>query len=370
MGNLAKKIDVVGSTIKPAIEFVNKIKSGEKVVIAHGHDNDTICSAVVVQRLLKDFKGVDAELFPLGDNFAIREKDADGIAKMRPDHIIIVDIARVDEGPAQKILESNSTLFLDHHQPVKMKNVIYCNPRLFEKGIYMPVSYVVYKLYESFGDPVRVAWIAGVGVLSDHGVSVSHDLFEYIKKIDPKLVGETDFREEDLFNYSILGTIAKIFDSARVAEGRSGSVIATRVLSQVKSYKSIINAGSEDAKKLMTWSEIVRKEFKRLVTDFNKKKHLLKGDIIFYEIPSKLSIKSSLSGYLAQFYKNKVLVLAQKKDGNFDISFRRGDDMKTDLNKMAKKAVKGIPGGEGGGHEAASGARIPIKNLARFLKQL
>ena len=52
---MAKEIDVVGSTIRPAIVFMNKIRPGERVVIAHGHDNDTICSAVVVQRLLKDF---------------------------------------------------------------------------------------------------------------------------------------------------------------------------------------------------------------------------------------------------------------------------------------------------------------------------
>jgi len=42
----------------------------------------------------------------------------------------------------------------------------------------------------------------------------------------------------------------------------------------------------------------------------------------------------------------------------------------TDLNKLAKKAVKGIPKSEGGGHEAASGAKIPVKYIARFLQQL
>ena len=96
----------------------------------------------------------------------------------------------------------------------------------------------------------------------------------------------------------------------------------------------------------------------------------MKSNIIFYEIPSKLFIKSSLSGYLVQFFDDKILVVAQKKDGKFDVSFRRGEKVKTDLNKMAKRAVVGIPDAEGGGHEAASGARIPVKYLAKFLKQL
>jgi nanoRNase/pAp phosphatase (c-di-AMP/oligoRNAs hydrolase) len=121
---------------------------------------------------------------------------------------------------------------------------------------------------------------------------------------------------------------------------------------------------------LYGYFEIVEKEFKKLVANFNKKRKLVKKNIIFYEIPSKLAIKSSLAGYLVQFCKDEVLVIAQKFGDHIDVSFRRGENVKTDLNKMAKKAVKGIPDSQGGGHEAASGARIPAKYIAKFLKQL
>lgn len=362
---------VVESTIKPAIDFIDKIDSGDRVVIAHGHDNDSICSAVVLYKMLKNFKKVRAMLFATKDNFALRDEDADDVAKMEPDHIIAVDIAHASPtSHVEKTLSSNDTLVIDHHEPIKVPGIVYCNPRNYDKKIYMPVSYIAYKIYEKFGDASDVAWIAGIGVLSDHAVSIAADLFEKIKDAEPKLLGQTILKEEDLFSYSILGTLAKIFDSARVVEGRIGSTLAAMVLSRAKSYDEIINPRNRDAEKLMNWSETVRKEFKRLVADFNKKRKLIKRNIIFYEIPSKLFIKSSLSGYLVQFYGDKILVVAQKIGSELDVSFRRGEDVKTDLSRLAKKAVGGIPGAEGGGHEAASGARIPVKYISRFLKQL
>lgn len=365
-----KKVDVVAETIGPAVDFVKSLQIYDKVVIAHGHDNDTICSAVVMQRLLKDFKNIDATLFPLRDNFAIRDSDVDEMSDLNPTHIIVVDIARVEGRGAESYLSSKMTLFVDHHQPVKMDSIVYCNPRICDKKIYMPVSYIVYKMYESFGDPAKIAWIAGVGTLSDHGVTIAKDLFEFIRKIDPKLIGDTNLKDEDLFSYSLIGSIAQIFDSARIVAGKEGAAHVARTLEHVKSYNSVVKGGGEDTAKLLKWSSAVKKEFKRLVADFNKKKKLLKSNIVFYEIPSEMHIKSSLSGYLAQFYPDKVLVIAQKFDGNFDVSFRRGERNKTDLNKLAKKSIKGIPNSEGGGHEAASGARIPINHLPKFIRQL
>jgi single-stranded DNA-specific DHH superfamily exonuclease len=346
------------------------VNIADRIVIAHGHDNDTICSAVVMKRLLENHMQVEPILFPLDSNSAVTEKDADKIREMRPDKIIVVDIAHVSSEAAMEFLDSESTLFIDHHQPIKFERAIYCNPRSHEKRIYMPVSYITYKIYEMFEDPSKVAWVAGIGVLSDHGMAVAGDLFDYIKKIDPVLLGSKSKDEEELFTYSTLGKLAKVLDNARVVKGKEGAIFASKTLARIKSYKSLMTAGLEDTAKLREWNEAANKEFKRLVADFNRKRALLKGKIIFYEIPTKMNMKSSLSGYLTQFCPDNVLVIGQVVDGSLEVSFRRGKNNKTDLNKMAQHAVRGIEGGEGGGHEAASGARVPAKHMAKFLKQL
>lgn len=361
---------VVKKTIKPAVDFINKIEPNDKVLVVYGHDNDSICSAAIVSKLVKKFKSEDVNLFSTKDNFAVNDDDADEISKMEADYIIVLDIAHLSSSYVEKVLSTQNSMIIDHHQPLSLTNITYCNPRNFEKKIYMPVSYIVYKIYQKFGDASEVAWIAGIGVLSDHAVSIARDLFDEIKKFSPKLIGNTALKEESLFSYSLIGTLAKIFDSARIVSGRIGSVLAARALLNSSSYEDIMKSGNSDAAKLIMWSDIVRHEFKRLVADFNKKKKTVKKNIIYYEIPSKYFIKSSLSGYLVQFYKDKILVLTQKSRNNLYVSFRRGEKVKTDLNKLAKKAVKGIPDSEGGGHEAASGAKIPVKYISKFLKQL
>lgn len=361
---------VVDSVVGPAVKFIGGIGPGDKVVVACGHDNDSICSAAVVYRMVRDVRGAAAEIFCTKDNFALSEEDMEKISAKDPTHVIVVDISHASSDAVVKSLASRKSLFIDHHQPVKMPGVVYCNPREFERKIYMPVSYIVFKMYERAADPEDVAWIAGVGVLSDHAVSVAGDLFDMIKKTSPRLIGGTNLKEEDLFSYSMIGSVAKVLDSARIVEGRAGAVVAARCLSKAKSYQEIMNASGGDAARLVEWSDAVKKEFKRLVADFNRKRKLIKGNIIFYEIPSKLKIKSSLSGYLVQFYSDNVLIVAQKVGQSFDVSFRRGERCKTDLNKMAKSAIRGIPESDGGGHEAASGARIPVKHLAKFLSQL
>lgn len=364
------ELNLVEGTVKPAVDFINKIKSEERVVIVCGHDNDSICSAAVVSKMFTDVKKMTPQIFVTKDNFALTEDDMAEIEKLGPTHVIVLDIAHIASKKVETSLASYKSLVVDHHQPLQLPGITYCNPRAYDPKIYMPVSYLVYKIYEKLGDPTDAVWIAAVGVLTDHGVSNAKDLFAFVKKNVSHLIGDTELNEKDMFTHSFLGTLAKILDSARIVEGRKGSQLTANFLANSQSYEDIFNDASADKCPLLYWSEMVKKEFKRLVSDFNRKRKLVKGKIIFYEFNSKMAIKSSLSGYLTQFYKDKILIISQKNGENFDISFRRGDNVKVDLNKLAKKAIAGIPNSEGGGHEAASGARIPVKYIAKFLKQL
>lgn len=370
MARKSAEVNIAEATIKPAIDFIGKIKEDDNVVIACGHDNDSICSAAIVAKLFSNVKKIKARIFVTKDNFALSDSDAKELDELNPTHVIVLDVAHIASEKVQNFLRSKKSLIIDHHQPLEISGVTYCNPRLLEPGIYMPVSYLVYKIYEKFGDKSEIVWIAAVGVLTDHGVSNAKDLFDFVKKNVNHLVGDTEMEENELFMHSFLGTLAKTLDSARIVEGRKGAQMTANFLAESQSYEDIFNDASADKCPLLYWSEAVKKEFKRLVSDFNRKRKLIKGKIIFYEFNSKMAIKSSLSGYLTQFYKDKILVISQKKGDKFDISFRRGDKVKTDLNKMARKAIHGIPDSEGGGHEAASGARIPVKHITKFLKQL
>jgi len=355
--------EIVKKTIKPALEFLEMIKSGNKVVIIHAHDNDSISSAAVMYRLIMRKFKMKPFLVSSGMNFSVTDDVFKKLKEIKPDFVIIVDIAQISKEIENKLNEYK-VLSIDHHGPFEYEKIIYSNPRLFKKDIYLPASYICYKIYEHYYKSDEVSWVAGIGVLGDHGVTQCLDLFEKIKKNYPELVDDIEFIDEKLFDYSLIGKLTKIFDSARVVEGRYGAEVGAKVLTKNFSNKD------PDVKKLLAWHEITNKEFKRLVSLFYKKREGVGKNILFFMFNSKLSIKSSIAGYLPQFFGDKILIVGQKEKGMYDFSFRRGPKVKTNLRDVVKKSIQDIPNATGGGHEAASAARIEVKYFEKFMKNL
>lgn len=361
-------MDLIQKTVEPAVGFVKKIKQGNKVAIIYGHDCDTICSTVIIFKLIEKLTGVKSELVISDLNFAITSDAVTKVRTLKPDYIISLDIAEIDDKILNELKGIGKVLDIDHHIPKDYKGIVYVNPRLHDANVYMPVSYVVYKLYDELLGADDVSWISAVGVLADNGVTRCKDLFERVKVTIPELIGDAAIDNEKLFKNSLLGKLTEILDSARIVEGKRGAEFAANTLLQIKTYKEILS-GVGDAKKLLEWSEISSKEFDRLVSDFNQNKKAMEN-ILLYEVKSKFNLHSPLINTLQHLYDNNILTVYQKSGKFLDFSFRKGKNVTTDLAKLARESTKDIQDSEGGGHPVASGARIPTKYLNQFLDNL
>ncbi len=359
---------LVEETIKPAIRFIEEIKRTDKVAIIHGHDNDSICSATIIYKLLKNLYKIEPKLIVSGLNSSVTENVLDVIKRTKPEHVIIVDISDVNVSIMTELRNISQVMIIDHHVPKGYVKITYVNPRIFEKKIYLPATYLCYKIYEKFLETDEILWIAGIGTLSDMGLKNCNDLFGNIKLKNKELVNNNENIDEVLFDNSLLGKLAKIFDSARVVNGAEGSVDALNVLTKFDNYQDVLK-GKYGAKDLLEWYEISEKEFTRLVKDFDKKKKRIKK-IVLYEVKSKYNMKSPLATYLSRKMTNEVLVIYQKSGKYIDVSFRRGKVCIVDLNQLASNSVKIIPNSNGGGHIQAAGCRFPAKYLGRFLRNL
>jgi len=359
---------LVEETIKPAIGFITKIKPKDKIAIVHGHDNDSICSAAIIYKLVKNLYKIESKLIVSGLNSSVTEDVLASIKKIKPDYVIIVDISDVRVGILTGLRNIAQVMIIDHHVPKGYVKITYVNPRVFDKEIYLPATYLCYKIYEKFLDTEEILWIAGLGTLSDMGLKNCNDLFEKIKSDNKDLVENNENIDEILFDKSLLGKLAKTFDSARVVKGVEGSVIALNALIKLESYHDALE-GKSEAKELLEWADITEKEFNRLVKDFDKKKKQIKR-IVLYEVKSKYNMKSPLATYLAKKVTNEVLVIYQNSGKYIDVSFRRGKVCIVNLNQLASNSVKSIPDSNGGGHPVAAGARFPAKYLHRFLRNL
>lgn len=360
---------MIDEIIKPSLEFIKGIKPRDKVAIVHGHDNDSICSAAIIYKLLKNLHKIESSLIASGLNFAITESVLENTKKIRPNHIIVVDISEVNVEILTELRNISRVMIIDHHKPKGYVKVTYVNPRVFNKDIYLPATYLCYKIYEKFLDPKEVLWVAGIGTLSDMGMKNCNDLFTSIKREYRELVGDNLNVDETLFDNSLLGKLAKIFDSARVVNDIEGSKAALNSIIRLNNFNDVLTGSEKETKQLLEWYNLVEKEFNRLVKDFEKRGKVVRG-LVLYEIKSKYKMKSSLAGYLSKNMEREILVIYQKSGKYIDVSFRRGKMSFVDLNVLAERSVEKIPDSSGGGHPPASGARFPAKYLNKFLTDL
>lgn len=359
---------IVEETIKPAIEFLRKITQKDNVAIVFGHDNDSICSAVLIHRLLKKLHRIESKLIVSGLNSSVTEDVLETIKRIKPEFVIILDLSEIGVDIMTGLRNTSDVMIIDHHVPKGYVKVTYVNPRVFDKEIYLPASYLCYKIYDRLLDSKEILWVAGIGTLSDMGLKNCGDLFENIKRVDKGLVGKNENIDEILFDTSLLGKLSKIFDSARVVNGIDGVNVVLSILNKTEDYQDVLE-GKSEAKKLMGWYELSEKEFNRLVKDFEKNKRRVKR-FVLYEVKSKYAMKSPLATYLAKKMTNEVLVIYQKSGKMIDVSFRRGKMCIVDLNQLAITSIKNMPESNGGGHVQAAGCRFPTKYLDRFLRNL
>ncbi len=361
MKNLNKRNLLIEKTVSPALKFLKSIKKG-KITIVHGHDLDSVCSATIFYEFIRKVFDIKPNLIASEFNYAVNEEV---LRRLSSDFIIFVDLSEIPENVLKKVKSAKKILIVDHHPTKKYKGAFYSNPRLYDKHIYMPASYVSYKALEGFLPDNKLLWLAAIGTLADHGAKENADLFVKVRKTFPDLMGDVEIDDEKLFEKSLLGRIVKTLGSAEIVLKRGGAILNLEILKNSKDYHDIL-FGKGEAIKLLKTKELVDEEFGKSVKGFHKRKKTY-GNVLYYEIKSKLNLKSAVSGYIQQFYDRNIIAVAQKVGNCYDISFRRGKTVKTDLGKLASGIAKNIPDSSGGGHEAAAAIRVPESYLEKFL---
>lgn len=368
MVKVLRKSEIVKKTVEPAIKFIKEVKPTDKVVILYHNDCDGCCSAAVTYMIIKKIAGVTAELMPSDViEYAIKNHMFKKVAE-DASHLIVLDFPTFKVTFIEEIGHVN-TLVIDHHLPVDMRGATYCNPRTFDLDIYMPTSYLLYRIYKKLFRRRDVCWIAATGALGDYDISYCTDLFKELKKMHPELLGRFKLSGEVLYEKSLLGKIVKIIDAARIVGGDDGAELATRVLINVENYNHVLNGAAPETKQLMSFFEKSEGEVNRLIKDFKVNSKRL-GRILFYKIASPLPLRSTLATRIQKRYDAEVIVLAQKKGNIYKVGLRRGKKSTVDLNSLIKDATSKIPNSHGGGHPQAAAGSIPVGYLDAFLEVL
>lgn len=357
-------------TVRPAVDFIEKLQSKRRVVIIHDDDPDGICSAVLLSKTCLKVVSENPAIHSTEYGQSLTPKLVKTLRRDDAQAIIFTDVPAIPQNLLSEAADEAEILILDHHYPDDYQKVVYANPRLLKPSAYLPSSYLAFHVATAFGLPQELCWIAGIGVLSDHGVENCKPLFTVIRSEFPELVGKARIEDASLMDESPLGLLTKIVTSAIVGSPRTGAPVAFNALNHAETYRDILEGSSPESRRLREWNQIVEDEFQHIIKDARRNVVQYGGKIVVHRFQSRLRIKSLVANYLPRLFKDKIVLVIQKDGKYTHISLRRGARNATDLRSLVQRAIADIPDASGGGHPEASATRLPSVWVDQFMDRI
>jgi len=317
---------------------------GKRILLYH-RDADGICSAALLLKFFGDFETI-ARQGPRIENDFVKE-----LAEKRSELLVFLDLPVDQEwDKIKELLKKNPgthAAVIDHHiheRNMNSRKVLHINPRFYQDD-YLATSYLVFRLMEQMGKPVRnLVWIAAVGVIGDYDIKDCKDLLDLCEKTYPGSLGKYPMKSK-------LGYASELICSAVTIKGSEGADKVLKILLESKDYRKFL-----DSKRLKIWHRKVREEINRVKKEAYKKREVYeKLGLHIYTIRSKMSLTSAVSTYFGEKFPQKVIVIRKRSGGEWKLSFRNQSG-KVNVGHLAKKCVQGI--GLGGGHKKAAGAIV------------
>ena len=332
--------------------FLKNVKKGDNVVVIFNNDADGMCSCALVGILLREKLNSDPLLIsqpmPMDKNLIGR------IRTTVPDKIIFLDLAAdQQEDLLKKTSGLASVLIIDHHRIHKDTNssgIVHYNPRMKKKGVYLSTSYLAYKICSHLQDMSDYMWIAAVGMIGDYNLDDSQDLVKDIMK----KYGV----EKDLYK-SFLGRITDMISATQ----------ATKSMNCEQLVGILENSTTDDIKKnekLLAEYRKVENEIMSIMDDAetSAERH---GNIILYNFKSNISLRSEISTKLSSKFKGKTVIVYEKMGSKMKLSGRNQSG--GNVAKLLEDAANGLDA-LAGGHEAAAGAAVAVKDWDEFRHRL
>ncbi len=318
---------------------------GKKILVYHS-DGDGMCSSALLLKFFTGFKTIPREGPVIDEGFL------KNLLSAEPDVIVFMDIPADQEWGKLLLLKSRlkktKIAIIDHHiveKDMNKEGIIHINPRMTDRGAYVPASAVMYEILNSLKYPAKkFIWISAVGVIADHGFE---DCKEILKECEDAYPGTISDRE----NHFSLYKVADMLSALISLKGLKGAKIGLELLVNLDSMEEIRNHQG-----LREYYVKVKKEIDRIMEDFRKHAEFVpEKNLIMYEIKSRLNITSIIATKVTEKHKKEVIIIRKRSRQGWKVSLRCQSG-KVNVGEIAKRASRGV--GSGGGHQKSAGALV------------
>ncbi len=335
---------------QPQLQEIKEIlEQSQNPLFFFDNDVDGLCSFVILQRALDRGKGVAIKSFPELDETYLRK-----INELNPDLIVILDKPRVDEKFIGQVLERNlPLLWIDHHHvqvPDEIiKKITYFNSYPTSE----PTTYIAQKVFNRQED----LWLAMIGCIGD--VYMPEFAQEFAQK-NPEIFNSNLTAFDSLYMTEVGKTIKML--NFGLKDTTTNVLQMMKLLQKANSVQDILEENSKTKQLHYRYNQI-NKEYKKILEKAEAQDK--KDKLLFFTYTGPMSMSSEISNELCFKHKNKIIVVAYKKQDYVNISMR-GEN----VAELTEKAIKGFEGASGGGHKNATGARVRIDDFDKFKKKV
>jgi len=310
-------------------------------------DPDGLCAFLLLYRYKKEGHGFVVKTHPKLD-----VRSAPKIEQYDADKVFVLDVANLE----QDFIDASKApvIWIDHHGPFERTGMRYFNPRINDKNVNIPTTYMCYKVVQ------QDLWIAMVGCIADY--YMPDFLNEFKKKYPDLLNGKKTVG--DIYFSSKLGTLIKIFSFC--LKGKTSEVVKNmKILTRIESPYEILNQETAKGKFIFKRYEKINKLYDSLLEDGVKAAGKEKM-LVFTYSEDKMSFTGDLANELLHKFPDKIIIVGRKKDDDVRMSLRSRNIL---IPPILEKSLAGLEG-YGGGHEYACGANIKETDFKEFVKRI
>ena len=330
-------------------EIREHLENAQNPVFFFDNDPDGLCSFLLLQRFIGRGRGIAIKSLPgLSGTYFKR------VEELKADYIFVVDKPIIDDEFIAEAEKANiPVVHIDHHNVAKSKAKYYYNTYYSSKKN-EPVSYLCYKITNRKED----MWIASIGCVTDCYLP---DFIEELRIRYPELI-ETKYHSAfDILYNSTLGKLAMLL-SFGLRDTTTNVVSMMKLLMNAKNPYDLISENLK-TKNLLNKFEEINQKYQKIL---KKAEESIDGDILFFNYAGDLSISQYVANELIYKYPHKAIVVVYTKGNISNLSLR----WEKDIRIATVNAIKDIDGASGGGHEHASGARMPADQILFFKERL
>ena len=334
-------------TNKQTEQIKDELDNCQNPIFFFDDDPDGLCAFLLLYRYKKEGHGFVVKTHPKLD-----VRSAPKIEQYDADKVFVLDVANLE----QDFIDASKApvIWIDHHGPFERTGMRYFNPRINDKNVNIPTTYMCYKVVQ------QDLWIAMVGCIADY--YMPDFLNEFKKKYPDLLNGKKTVG--DIYFSSKLGTLIKIFSFC--LKGKTSEVVKNmKILTRIESPYEILNQETAKGKFIFKRYEKINKLYDSLLEDAVKAAGKEKM-LVFTYSEDKMSFTGDLANELLHKFPDKIIIVGRKKDDDVRMSLRSRNIL---IPPILEKSLAGLEG-YGGGHEYACGANIKETDFKEFVKRI